>query len=167
MFLFFVQSVQTANSTRQSSCACDIPAHVYTFSFEPNPNWSSVYAGSQEIRQYFVSFCEKYQLYKYIKLAHQVSKATWNDKKGVWDVEVTNLTDGTIVHDSCDILVNAAGVLNAWRWPTIQGLQDYKGKLLHTARWDSTVDLKGKHVGLIGNGYVQCSLLLVLTVLSV
>jgi cation diffusion facilitator CzcD-associated flavoprotein CzcO len=140
--------------TTLSSCACDIPANAYTYSFEPNPNWSSVYAGSKEISQYFVSFCKKYQLHKYIKLAHQVSSATWDDKKGIWDVEITNLADGTIVHDACDILINAAGVLNAWKWPAIPGLKDFKGTLLHTARWDSSVDLEGKNVGLIGNGYV-------------
>ncbi|KAF9485444.1 FAD/NAD(P)-binding domain-containing protein [Pholiota conissans] len=133
-------------------CGCDVPAHVYSFSFEPNPNWSSVYAGSKEIREYFSSFCEKYKLGKYIKLRHQVSQAVWDDKRGQWDVEVTNLADGTIIRDSCDILVNATGVLNAWRWPNIPGLQDFKGKRLHTAQWDSSVDLKGKHVGLIGNG---------------
>ncbi|KAF9485456.1 FAD/NAD(P)-binding domain-containing protein [Pholiota conissans] len=133
-------------------CACDIPAHAYTFSFEPNPNWSSVYAGSKEIRQYFVSFASKHELSKYVKTRHQVSKAVWDEIKGVWDVEVANLADGTIIRDSCDMLVNAAGVLNAWRWPTIPGLQDYKGTRLHTANWDESVDLTGKHVGLIGNG---------------
>ncbi|KAF8967753.1 hypothetical protein BDZ97DRAFT_1755839 [Flammula alnicola] len=137
---------------RYPGCACDVPAHVYTYSFEPNPNWSSVYAGSKEIHQYFESFCDKYQLRKYIKLRHQVSKAAWNAKKGGWDVEIIDLAEGTTVNDYCDILVNAAGVLNAWRWPSIPGLKDYNGKLLHTARWDSSVDLSGKHVGLIGNG---------------
>ncbi|KAF9485455.1 FAD/NAD(P)-binding domain-containing protein [Pholiota conissans] len=133
-------------------CACDVPAHAYTFSFEPNPNWSSVYAGSKEIRQYFVSFSAKYELSKYIKLCHRVSKAVWDEIKGVWDVEVTNLADGTVIRDSCNMLVNATGILNTWRWPAIPGLQDYKGTCLHTANWDESVDLTGKHVGLIGNG---------------
>lgn len=135
-------------------CACDIPAHVYTYTFEPNPNWSSVYSGSHEIRNYFLSFAKKYELRKYIKLRHQVSGAVWNDKTGQWGVEIANLENGSVIHDSCDIFISAVGVLNAWKWPAIQGLQDFKGPVLHTANWDSSVNLEGKHVGLIGNGYV-------------
>jgi cation diffusion facilitator CzcD-associated flavoprotein CzcO len=133
-------------------CACDIAAHIYTWSFEPNPTWSSMYAGSDEISQYFQNFTQKYGLAKYCKFNHQVSRAAWNTKMGRWDVEVTNLAEGTTILDSCDFLINAGGVLNSWRWPDIPGLKDFKGVLLHTARWDPTVDLSGKHVGLIGNG---------------
>ena len=135
------------------SCGCDIAAHTYTWSFEPNPTWSSMYAGSDEIWQYFQNFTQKYGLEKYCKFNHQVSRAAWNAKTGKWDVEVTNLADGTTILDSCDILINAGGFLNSWRWPDIPGLKDFKGVLLHTARWDPSVDLSGKHVGLIGNGY--------------
>jgi len=133
-------------------CACDVAAHTYTWSFEPNKNWSSVYAGAPEIYQYFKDFAKKYDLEKYAKFSHRVSKAAWNAEKGGWDVEVTNLKDGTVIQDYCDMLVNAGGLLNTWRWPDIPGLNDYKGKLLHTAHWDTSVDLNGKHVGLIGNG---------------
>ncbi|KAF5316160.1 hypothetical protein D9619_006293 [Psilocybe cf. subviscida] len=133
-------------------CACDIPAHVYTWTFEPNPDWSSVYAGSDEIFQYFERFADKYNLRKYVKLQHLVSKAVWNAKAGNWDVEVIDTKDGTIINDTCDILVNGTGVLNAWKWPDIPGLDKFKGKLLHTARWDRSIDLDGKHVGMIGNG---------------
>ncbi|KJA16156.1 hypothetical protein HYPSUDRAFT_322622 [Hypholoma sublateritium FD-334 SS-4] len=133
-------------------CACDVPAHIYTYSFEPNPNWSSVYSGSREIRDYFLSFANKYGLDKYIKLQHQVSGAVWNDKTGQWDVDITNLENGSVIHDSCAIFISAVGVLNAWKWPTIPGLHDFKGPVLHTARWDPSVNLEGKHVGLIGNG---------------
>jgi len=112
-----------------------------------------MYAGSDEIWQYFQDFTQKYGLEKYCKFNHQVSRAAWNAKMGRWDVEVTNLAEGTTILDSCDILVNASGVLNSWRWPDIPGLKDFKGVLLHTARWDRSVDLSGRHVGVIGNGY--------------
>ena len=56
--------------------------------------------------------------------------------------------------DSCDVLINAGGYLNEWRWPKIPGLHNYKGKLLHSANWDDTVSLEGKNIGLIGNGWV-------------
>ena len=137
---------------RYPGCACDVPAHNYTWSFEPKLDWSGVYAGSGEIYNYFDTFSRKYNLRKYCKIRHQVTGATWNQEKGGYDVKITDLASGREVSDWCDILVNAGGILNAWRWPAIPGLEKYKGTLLHTANWDSSVDLKGKHVGLIGNG---------------
>lgn len=133
-------------------CACDVPAHNYTWSFEPKLDWSGVYAGSGEIFNYFDTFSKKYNLRRYAKTRHQVVGATWNQDKGGYDVTIEDLTSGDKFTDWCDILVNAGGILNAWRWPAIPGLDKYKGKLLHTANWDSSVDLAGKHVGLIGNG---------------
>ncbi|KJA23566.1 hypothetical protein HYPSUDRAFT_66248 [Hypholoma sublateritium FD-334 SS-4] len=133
-------------------CACDMPAHVYTYTFEPNPNWSSVYASSREIRNYFDCFATKYDLRKYISLRHQVVGAIWKEETGEWEVDVKNLEDGTIKHDSCSVLINATGITNAWKWPEIDGLYDFKGPLLHTALWDASVELEGKHVGIIGNG---------------
>ena len=59
---------------------------------------------------------------------------------------------GVEADHTCDIFISATGILNAWQWPKIPGLSDFKGPLLHSARWDDSVDLKGKVVGLIGNG---------------
>ncbi|KFZ00448.1 hypothetical protein V498_00072 [Pseudogymnoascus sp. VKM F-4517 (FW-2822)] len=133
-------------------CACDVPSHNYTWSFEPKLDWSGVYAGSQEIFAYFNDFSRKHGLGKYIKTEHLVSGAHWNHQKGGYDVTAKDVKTGKEVHDHCDILINASGILNNWRWPAISGLDKYKGKLLHTANWDDTVSLDGKHVGLIGNG---------------
>jgi len=113
-----------------------------------------VYARSAEIRCYFDRFADKYKLRKYIKLNHQVSGAFWNEERGGYQVEVTDVKSGSIVHDYCHFFINATGVLNAWKWPDIPGLEEFGGPKLHTARWDSKVDLTGKHVGLIGNGCV-------------
>lgn len=70
-------------------------------------------------------------------------------------MQVRDLATHTTIEDRCDILINAAGVLNQWRWPEIPGLHDFKGKLMHSASWNGEVDLRGKRVGLIGNGYVM------------
>lgn len=133
-------------------CACDVPAHNYTWSFEPKLDWSAVYAGSGEIFNYFDTFSKRHNLRRYCKTRHQVTNAVWNQQKGGYNVTIDDLASGQKIEDWCDILINAGGILNAWRWPAIPGLDSYKGKLLHTANWDSTVDLRGKHVGLIGNG---------------
>lgn len=137
---------------RYPGCACDVPAHNYTWSFEPKLDWSAVYASSREIFDYFDSFARKYHLRDFVKTHHQVTGAFWNQQRGGYDVRVQNLRDGRKIYDHCDILVNASGILNNWRWPAIPGLKDYKGTLLHTANWDDNVELEGKHVGLIGNG---------------
>ncbi|KAF2404127.1 FAD/NAD(P)-binding domain-containing protein [Trichodelitschia bisporula] len=137
---------------RYPGCACDVPSHNYTYSFEPKLDWTAVYSGSKEIYDYFYDFATKYQLHKFIQTEHQVAGAYWNTDKNGYDVEIKNLKTGEVVKDFCDVLVNAGGVLNNWRWPAIPGLDKYKGKLLHTANWDDSVQLEGKHVGLIGNG---------------
>ncbi|KAK3066148.1 hypothetical protein LTS18_001965, partial [Coniosporium uncinatum] len=133
-------------------CACDVPSHNYTWSFEPKPDWSAVYAGSREIFNYFDHFSKKHGIDQYVKTKHQVVHAKWNDHKAGYDVQIKDLRSGEVIDDYCDILINASGILNNWRWPAIPGLKNYKGTLLHTANWDSSVDLTGKHVGLIGNG---------------
>ncbi|KAI9812936.1 MAG: hypothetical protein M1827_004454 [Pycnora praestabilis] len=133
-------------------CACDVPAHNYTWSFEPKVDFTGVYATAPELFKYFNDFGHKYNLYQYMKTKHQVVGAKWDDSIGAWNVQVQDLRTGNIINDQCDILINAGGILNAWRWPAIPGLKDFKGKLLHSAAWDHSVDLTGKNVGLIGNG---------------
>ncbi|KAI1752139.1 hypothetical protein F4782DRAFT_158594 [Xylaria castorea] len=137
---------------RYPGCACDVPSHNYTWSFEPKPDWSSVYASSKEIYDYFDGFAKKYDLHQYVRLQHQVTGAYWNNDKGEYDININDTANDLTIADHCDILINAGGALNNWRWPDIPGLFNYKGILLHTANWDEAVQLEGKHVGLIGNG---------------
>ncbi|KAG7126384.1 putative sterigmatocystin biosynthesis monooxygenase stcW like protein [Verticillium longisporum] len=133
-------------------CACDVPSHNYTWSFEPKLDWSAVYPPAKEIFAYFEGFTRKYALYQYVKLQHQVVESSWNHQDGGYDVKIKDLATGAIVEDHCDVLINAGGILNNWKWPAIPGLDKYRGVLLHTANWDESVSLEGKHVGLIGNG---------------
>lgn len=135
------------------SVACDYPAHNYTYTFEPKPDWPSVYASGSQIRGYFEGFQSKYGLGKYCKTKHQVTFAEWKEGQGEWHVQVRDLTTGRTSNDTCQILINAAGVLNEAQWPDIPGLHDFHGQLIHSAKWGQDVDLKGKRVGLIGNGY--------------
>ncbi|KAK4932062.1 hypothetical protein LTR66_016000, partial [Elasticomyces elasticus] len=133
-------------------CACDVPSHNYTWSFEPKYDWTGVYAKAGEIYKYFNDFSKKYHLDQYTKTNHKSVGAQWDEKTAKWNVQIEDIVSGKIIEDSCDILINAGGILNAWRWPAIPGLKNYKGKLLHSANWDDTVDLTGQNVGLIGNG---------------
>lgn len=134
------------------SCACDVPSHNYTWSFEPKTDWSGTYATSQEIFNYFNNFSHKYGLRQYCRMQHQVVGANWNVQCNGYDVRVRDLNSGREFGDPCDILINAGGILNSWRWPAIPGLVRFRGALTHTANWDESISLEGKHVGLIGNG---------------
>ncbi|KAI3319407.1 FAD/NAD(P)-binding domain-containing protein [Xylariaceae sp. AK1471] len=137
---------------RYPGCACDIPSHNYTWSFEPKLDWTAVYAPAEEIYKYFDGFANKYSLKQHVRLEHQVIGAYWNNDKDGYDIKVKDIANNLVVTDHCDILINASGILNHWRWPEIPGLDKYEGTLLHTANWDESVNLEGKHVGLIGNG---------------
>ncbi|KXN84254.1 Putative sterigmatocystin biosynthesis monooxygenase stcW [Leucoagaricus sp. SymC.cos] len=133
-------------------CACDITAHVYTWSFEPNPNWSSVYAGTDEILKYFNNFCDKHDLRKYCQFKKRVTRAEWDNAGGYWEVEITDEETGNITRDYGHFLLNATGFLNHWKWPDIPELHSFEGKVLHTARWDRNLDLTDKHVAVLGTG---------------
>ncbi|GJC86497.1 putative sterigmatocystin biosynthesis monooxygenase stcW [Colletotrichum liriopes] len=157
---------------RYPGCACDVPAHIYTYTFEPWSKWKSYYAYSPDIHEYFINFCDKYSLRKYIKLQHRVVAATWREERGKWEVEVEH--SGQTFTDWCDILVNGSGLLNKARWPDIEGLRSFKGELVHTGEWNGTLfklqtennttkrrmltiysgsaNCKDKRIAVIGNG---------------
>ncbi|RAL13173.1 flavin-containing monooxygenase [Aspergillus homomorphus CBS 101889] len=137
---------------RYPGCACDVPSHNYAYSFEPKLDWSSVYAGSAEIRQYFRGFATRHNLWQYIKPSHRVVETRWIEASGQWEVQVTDLASGHLIHDWCHILVHATGYLNQPAWPQIPGWEDYTGIKLHSADYDETISLAGKDVLLIGAG---------------
>lgn len=132
--------------------ACDFPAHNYTYSFSPNPSFSSVYATGEEVHEYLRDFATSNSLGKFIKAEHQVRRAEWQDREGAWHLDVEDLSSGCMIHDVCDILVSATGVLSRPRWPDLPDLRKFQGPLLHSARWDKDVELAGKSIGIIGNG---------------
>ncbi|ETI20637.1 hypothetical protein G647_06979 [Cladophialophora carrionii CBS 160.54] len=135
---------------RYPGCACDIPAHSYTYSFEPNPNWSTFYAYAPEIRKYFEDFATKYELHPFIKLNSRVQSAVWVEEKGIYEVEID--VEGQKVDDWCHVFINGTGFLNDWKWPKIEGLHDFQGTMLHSADWDTSVDYADKRVAVIGTG---------------
>ncbi|KAK5192630.1 hypothetical protein LTR92_007805 [Exophiala xenobiotica] len=135
---------------RYPGCQCDIPAHNYAFSFAPNPAWPNYYATSEQIFQYMKDTSAKYGCDKYIAYRHKVTSATWSEPSGKWILTVD--ADGKELTDSCDVLINAGGVLNNWQWPKIPGLHSFRGKLLHSAAWDPSYDWAGKNVAVIGIG---------------
>ncbi|KAF4185574.1 hypothetical protein CNMCM7927_006518 [Aspergillus lentulus] len=137
---------------RYPGCACDIPAHTYQATFEPNKEWSTFYAAAPEIHAYWKRVAEKYGCMKYVKLKQGVVEAVWDDSKSKWQLKVQDIQTDSVYSDECNILISATGALNSWKWPDIPGLHDFKGKLQHSARWDESYDYTGKRAAVIGNG---------------
>ena len=97
------------NLTRCDSCQCDIPAHNYSYSFEPNPEWPNYYATSAQILEYMRKTARKYNIEKYIKYKHSIKHAQWDEGEGKWKLKIEHL--GHVFDDKCDIFINAGGVL--------------------------------------------------------
>jgi cation diffusion facilitator CzcD-associated flavoprotein CzcO len=134
-------------------CACDIPSHYYSLSTDLNPNWSRSFATQPELRAYWEHIADKYDLYSRISFSTLVTRSEWDPSTQLWKVTIKNLTDRTEQTVTAPILVSALGVLEVPKWPSdMKGLADFKGDLFHAARWDHSVSLKGKRVGVIGNG---------------
>ncbi|GAA6152916.1 NAD(P)/FAD-dependent oxidoreductase [Pseudoteredinibacter isoporae] len=135
----------TWRENRYPGVACDVPAHMYTYSFEYNPEWSDFFAKGDEIQQYFERVAEKYRVHDHIKFNQEVVKAERKD--GQWYVHCKNGED-----HQADFLIHATGILHHISLPDIDGLDSFKGEMFHTARWNHDIDFKGKRVGVIGTG---------------
>ncbi|KAI4635406.1 uncharacterized protein J4E87_000357 [Alternaria ethzedia] len=137
---------------RYPGCACDIPSVNYQFSWKIKL-WSHYYSYSPEIWEYLKSIeRENDFIAKYIRLRHRLEHVEWDDAAGLWRFRVRDLEKDVVFEDSAEFFVNAGGVLNKWKWPEIPGLQDFKGKLMHSANYEEGYDLSNKRVAVIGAG---------------
>lgn len=131
---------------------CDIPSAAYQFTFASWSQWTEFYSGGREIEEYLKWVSRRFGVYRYVKMRHRVEGATWREDSATWEVKVTDLATGTTFTDTCDFLLSATGILNAWEWPVIPGLWDFKGRVLHSADWDDSADMRDKRIALIGGG---------------
>ncbi|KAK0624227.1 hypothetical protein B0T14DRAFT_454425 [Immersiella caudata] len=130
---------------------CDVPAHIYSFPFDPNPDWERFYASGADILGYIKRTVKKWNLDRDLELNTRVVGAWWDAEKGEWEVKVG--CGGLQRTERCDVLISAQGVLVHENWPSIPGLKDvFKGHLTHSARWDHEFDYSGKRIAVIGNG---------------
>ncbi|THA33816.1 NAD(P)/FAD-dependent oxidoreductase [Streptomyces sp. A1277] len=128
-------------------CACDVPSHLYSFSFAPNPDWPRTFSGQEHIRAYLEHVADTFGLRPHIRLDHEVTQMRWDNDELHWVIESANGT--TVV---ADVVVSATGPLSDPKMPDIPGLADFPGKVFHSARWDHDADLTGKRVAMIGTG---------------
>ncbi len=128
-------------------CACDIPSHLYSFSFEPKPDWRNPFSYQPEIWDYLKGVTEKYGLRRYIEFNSHVDRAHWDDGEQRWHVFAK---DGREFVGQ--FLISGAGALHIPSLPDIEGRDEFRGPAFHSAEWDHSVDLTGKRVAMIGTG---------------
>ncbi len=126
--------------------ACDVPSHLYEFSFAPNPNWSRRYAPGAEIQAYMEDVARRHGVLDRVRLRTEVTGAAFDEQRGRW------LLQTTAGPHEADVLVAACGQLSVPSIPGIPGLDDFAGPAFHTARWRDDVPLAGKRVALVGTG---------------
>jgi cation diffusion facilitator CzcD-associated flavoprotein CzcO len=127
--------------------ACDIPSHLYSFSFDPNPDFSRKYSAQTEIRRYLEGVAERHQLLPHFRFGKEATRARFDDKAHTWRLA---FRDGTEV--TTDVVITGTGQLNLPIIPDFPGLESFDGKKMHSARFDPRYDVTGRRVAVIGSG---------------
>ncbi|KAF4555237.1 Flavin-binding monooxygenase-like protein 6 [Elsinoe fawcettii] len=128
----------------------DVPAHIYAFPFDPNPDWERFYASGGDILAYIKHTVQKWSLDQDLHLNTRVIGAHWQQHLGQWKVTVEH--NGKQWDEFCNVLISAQGVLVHEAWPKVPGLKTFKGHVTHSADWDHNYDYANKRIAVIGNG---------------
>jgi cation diffusion facilitator CzcD-associated flavoprotein CzcO len=127
-------------------CACDVPSHLYSFSFAPNPRWARAFSEQPEIQQYLEEVADRFGVRGRIRLNTELLEARWDEQALRWRLTTDR-------GDLCaDVVISATGPLSQPRLPDVPGLDTFRGDAFHSAAWRHDVDLTGKRVAVIGSG---------------
>lgn len=126
--------------------ACDVPSHLYSFSFRPNPDWSQVYSPGPEILQYLRSCADEEGLLPHIRFGADMTDASWDEEAGRW---VVTTPKGTFTGK---YLITGTGHLADEQFPAVAGIETFTGDTFHSARWNHSVPVDGKRIGVVGTG---------------
>ncbi|MGB6900896.1 MAG: NAD(P)/FAD-dependent oxidoreductase, partial [Candidatus Acidiferrum sp.] len=132
---------------RYPGCACDIPSHLYSFSFEPSSDWSRMYPGQKEIHDYLKRCVERHGLAPHIRLNTRFQEAIWSEAEGVW---LATAGDGMRI--KARVLVSGVGGLHVPQYPKIKGIERFAGPKFHSSTWDYGIELEGKNIAVVGTG---------------
>lgn len=127
-------------------CACDVPSALYSFSFAPNPDWSSSFSPQPEIQAYLRGCVQRFGLHPHLRLRHEVLDAAWDESAGCWRIATSR---GSL---SATMLVTGTGQLSEPAVPSLPGLDRFDGAAFHSARWDHTRDLDSARIAVVGTG---------------
>ena len=134
--------------------AVDIPSSTYSYSFEPNPYWTRLFAPGAELKRYAEHVADKYDLRRHMRFGQVVERAEWNEAAQAWRVTTASGDQLT-----ARFLLTATGFLSQPRLPDIDGIGSFAGKVIHTADWDDSYDLEGKRAAVIGTGATAVQLI--------
>ena len=123
---------------------------LQAFPFSPNPNWSHFYSTGPEILEYMQKTVKEWDLERNVQFKNTVKGAYWQEDRAQWKLIVEH--EGKERDEYADLLISARGFLSKHKWPSIPGLHDFTGKLVHSAAWDHSYDYSHKRIGIIGNG---------------
>ena len=127
-------------------CTCDVPSHLYSYSFAPNPDWSHSFSRQPEIWSYLDAVSDRFGVRPYIRFGTELAEARWDGGSSRWRLRTSH---GDL---TADVVIVAAGPLSTPSLPDIPGLDTFPGEVFHSARWDHRADLAGKRVAVIGTG---------------
>jgi cation diffusion facilitator CzcD-associated flavoprotein CzcO len=136
--------------------ACDVPSHLYCYSFALTPRWSHVFSPGDEIQAYFEGVARDHDVERLIRFGEEVVRCEFSD--GRWHLETAKGT-----RDEVDVVIAATGVLHHPRAPDIEGLDAFEGAMFHSSRWDHTTRIDGARVGVIGTGSTGVQIVSALT----
>jgi cation diffusion facilitator CzcD-associated flavoprotein CzcO len=148
-FVILERATAVGGTWRDNSypgCACDVPSHLYSFSFAPNPDWTHSFSRQPEIWDYLERVTDRYALRRRLRFEVTVTGARWDASRAHWRIQ-TSRGDMT-----ADVLISAAGPLSEPALPDISGLASFPGPVFHSSRWDHGFDLNGKRVAVVGTG---------------
>jgi cation diffusion facilitator CzcD-associated flavoprotein CzcO len=147
-FIVFEKGDRVGGTWRENTypgLSCDVPSHLYSYSFEPNPEWSHRFSPGAEILAYFEGVARKHGVLSSIRFGDEVTRCDFVG--GRWQIETKSGH-----RQAADVVIAATGVLHHPRYPEIEGLADFEGACFHSARWDHSVRIDGRRVGVIGTG---------------
>ncbi len=127
-------------------CRCDVPSHLYSFSFAPNPDWSSTFSPQPEIEAYLNRVTDDFGVREHIRFGAAVEACEWDDADNLWRVRTSQ---GEL---TAEIVISGMGPLAEPSYPKMPGIETFEGTVFHSARWDHTHDLTGRRVAVVGTG---------------
>lgn len=127
--------------------ACDVPSHLYSLSFAPNPDWSRTYATQPEILDYLERCYHRFGFHQKVRTATEIVSARWQDDEHCW-----RLRDAGGLEYEASVFLSAMGMFHTPAVPTIEGAGDFEGMAFHSARWNHEQDLTGQRVAVVGTG---------------
>lgn len=147
-FTVFEKADKVGGTWRENTypgIACDVPSHLYSYSFELNPEWSYTCSPGGEIQSYFEDISRRHELESSIRFGDPVVRCEWLGSE--WEVETGS---GSV--DRFEWVIAATGILHHPKFPDIEGLESFEGARFHSALWDHDVPLDGRRIGVVGTG---------------